>query len=74
MLAELERETRTMILYEAPHRLTKTLELLKDRLGELRKITVCRELTKRHETAFRATLSEAAAYYKANERKGNVCL
>lgn len=74
VLAELERETRTMILYEAPHRLTKTLELLRDRLGEQRKITVCRELTKRHETAFRATLSEAAAYYTANEPKGECVL
>ena len=70
VMEELERETRTTILYEAPHRLIKTLELLKDRLGEQRKITVCRELTKRHETAFRATLEEAAAYYKANEPKG----
>lgn len=74
VLEELERETRTTILYEAPHRLIKTLELLKDRLGELRKITVCRELTKRHETAFRATLEEAAAYYKANEPKGECVL
>ena len=74
VLEELERETRTTILYEAPHRLIKTLELLKDRLGERRKITVCRELTKRHETAFRATLEEAAAYYKANEPKGECVL
>ena len=74
VLEELERETRTTILYEAPHQLIKTLELLKDRLGEQRKITVCRELTKRHETAFRATLEEAAAYYKANEPKGECVL
>ena len=74
VLEELERETRTTILYEAPHRLIKTLELLKDRLGEQRKITVCRELTKRHETAFRATLEEAAAYYKANDPKGECVL
>lgn len=70
VLVELKRETRTMILYEAPHRLVKTLELLRDRLGELRKITVCRELTKRHETAFRSTLAEAVDYYTANEPKG----
>ena len=74
VLEELERETRTTILYEAPHRLIKTLELLKDRLGEQRKITVCRALTTRHETAFRATLEEAAAYYKANEPKGECVL
>ena len=74
VLEELERETRTTIPYEAPHRLIKTLELLKDRLGEQRKITVCRELTKRHETAFRATLAEATAYYKANDPKGECVL
>lgn len=74
VLVELKRETRTMILYEAPHRLVKTLELLRDRLGELRKITVCRELTKRHETAFRSTLAEAVDYYTANEPKGECVL
>ena len=62
VLEELERETRTMILYEAPHRLVKTLKLLAEHLGEMRPATVCRELTKRHETAFLTTLGEAAAY------------
>ena len=66
-------ETRTIILYEAPHRLVKTLNLLNERLGD-RQVTVCRELTKRHETAFRSTLSEAAAYYEANDPKGECVL
>ena len=74
ILEELERETRTMVLYEAPHRLVKTLELLAEHLGEKRKATVCRELTKRHESAFPTTLGEAAAYYKVNVPKGECVL
>ena len=63
VLQEIERETRTIIMYEAPHRLLKTLKMLSERLGKERRITVCRELTKRHETAFATTLEEACAYY-----------
>lgn len=73
VLEELARETRTIILYEAPHRLQKTLRLLAERLGE-RRAAVCRELTKKHETVFRATLPEAAAYYEVNEPKGECVL
>ena len=73
VLEELERETRTIILYEAPHRLQKTLQVLADRLGS-RRVAVCRELTKKHETAFRAVLPEAAEYYKVNEPKGECVL
>lgn len=73
ILKELEHETRTMILYEAPHRLVKTLKLLLEHLGN-RKITVCRELTKKHETAFAATLEEAVTYYEANTPKGECVL
>lgn len=73
ILRELETETRTMILYEAPHRLVKTLKLLLEHLGN-RKITVCRELTKRHETAFAATLEDAVAHYEANTPKGECVL
>ena len=57
VLTELETETRTIVMYEAPHRLVKTLKLLAERLGE-RRITVCRELTKKHETAFLTTIPE----------------
>lgn len=74
VLEELTKETRTIILYEAPHRLVKTLELLKECLGEERRITVCRELTKRHETAFASTLGQAADFYKENEPKGECVL
>lgn len=69
ILEELERETRTIILYEAPHRLVRTLGELVDKLGN-RKATVCRELTKKHETAFTTTLEEASAYYQEHEPKG----
>ncbi len=73
VLGELVDETRTIILYEAPHRLLKTLQELLDNLGN-RRITVCRELTKKHETAFLTTLEEAVAYYEANEPKGECVL
>lgn len=73
VLKEMENETRTMIVYEAPHRLVKTLKLFLERLGN-RKITVCRELTKRHETALAVTLEEAVAHYEANPPKGECVL
>lgn len=66
---ELKRETRTIILYEAPHRLVKTLEELSENLGD-RKIALCRELTKKHETVFRGSLLEAVSWYKDNPPKG----
>lgn len=74
VLKELEQETRTIILYEAPHRLVKTLKLLAEHLGEMRQVTVCRELTKRHETAFLTTLVEAVSFYESNEPKGECVL
>lgn len=66
---ELAEETRTIILYEAPHRLQKTLQELLETLGN-RKITLCKELTKRHENTFRTSLEEAITYYDVNEPKG----
>ena len=69
VLDELKEETRTIVLYEAPHRLVKTLKLLTDVLGD-RKVSVCRELTKKHETVFATTLPEALAYYEKNAPKG----
>lgn len=69
VLEELKTETRTMIVYEAPHRLTKTIKELLDELGD-RKVTICRELTKKHETFFNTTLEDAYSYYKENEPKG----
>lgn len=69
VLDELKEETRTIVLYEAPHRLVKTLQLLYDTIGN-RKISICRELTKKHETVFAATMEEALAYYNNHEPKG----
>ena len=73
VLKELVDETRTIILYEAPHRLLKTLSELLETLGN-RHITICRELTKKHETAFVTTLEEAISYYEVNEPKGECVL
>lgn len=69
ILEELKQETRTIILYEAPHRLVKTLEELSEKLGD-RKIALCRELTKKHETVFRGSLLEAVSWYQENPPKG----
>lgn len=69
VLEELKTETRTVILYEAPHRLVRTLEELLGALGN-RRATVCRELTKKHETVFLTSLSEAAAHYRLEEPRG----
>ena len=69
ILEELKQETRTMILYEAPHRLVRTLEELMEALGD-RNITICRELTKKYEAAFRTTFSGALAHYENEEPRG----
>lgn len=69
ILTQLESETRTIILYEAPHRLGRTLELLAGRLGEGRSISLVRELTKLHEEVWRTTLGEAAQAYGSDEKK-----
>ncbi len=69
ILEELKRETRTIIVYEAPHHLVKTLKDLYQALGN-RRITVCRELTKKHETAFRTTFEQALSAYEAEEPRG----
>ncbi|MBE5946773.1 MAG: 16S rRNA (cytidine(1402)-2'-O)-methyltransferase [Lachnospiraceae bacterium] len=69
VLEELKSETRTMIIYEAPHRLGKTLIELSSTLGN-RNTTICRELTKKHETFFKTSLEDAASYYSDNEAKG----
>ena len=73
ILLSLESETRTIILYEAPHHLVKTLEDLYEILGN-RKLTLCKELTKRYETTFSTNLQEAISYYKNQEPKGEFVL
>lgn len=69
ILEELKIETRTCVIYEAPHRLVKTLKELLEALGN-RRATICRELTKKHETFFLTTLEEAIGYYETTEPKG----
>ena len=72
-LERLKNETRTMIVYEAPHHLIRTLEELYETLGD-RKLTVCRELTKRYEEKTLTTFSEILKYYKDNEPRGEYVL
>ena len=73
ILEELKQESRTIILYEAPHRLSKTLSELYEALGD-REIALCRELTKKFETVMKTTLKEAIDYYKENEPRGEYVL
>ena len=73
ILAQLQREERTTILYEAPHHLRGTLQELYDNLGD-RKITLCRELTKKFEEALPMTLASAIEYYGGNEPRGEYVL
>ena len=74
VLEELSHETRTMIIYEAPHRLGRTLAELAEVLGGNRQIAVCKELTKRHETVYRSDIKGAVDYYNANEPRGEYVL
>ncbi len=69
-LAVLKDETRTMLFYEAPHKLKRTLEDLKDTFGPDRKVVLAREITKIHEEFLRMTLEEANAYYESENIKG----
>ena len=73
ILEELKRETRTIIIYEAPHHLVKTLKELKEALGD-RKISICRELTKRYEEVFPTTISGALERFLPEEPKGEFVL
>ena len=74
ILSELREEFRTIVVYEAPHRLLRTLEELEEVLGQTRRIAVCRELTKKHETVFLTTMEEALAHYREQEPKGECVL
>lgn len=73
ILDELKDETRTIILYEAPHHLKRTLAELYEALGD-RRITLCRELTKKFETVMPTTLSKAIAFYDEEEPRGEYVL
>ncbi|MCI5938125.1 MAG: 16S rRNA (cytidine(1402)-2'-O)-methyltransferase [Eubacterium sp.] len=74
VLERFRTTTCTTIFYEAPHRLKKTLALLAETVGGERKIAVCKELTKRHETRLGMTLAEAVDFYEENEPKGEFVL
>lgn len=74
ILAELREESRTILLYEAPHHLRQTLRELSDVLGGTRRLTLCRELTKRHEEVLRTTLTEAVERYRIEEPRGEYVL
>lgn len=73
VLEEMERETRTLIVYEAPHRLKETLKELNQALGN-RSITICRELTKKFEEHRKTTIEEAMTYYEQNDPRGEYVL
>lgn len=73
VLSELTEESRTIILYEAPHHLLRTLRELYEALGD-RRITLCRELTKKFETVLPTTLKEAVARYESEEPRGEYVL
>ena len=74
VLAQLSGEKRTVIIYEAPHRLTKTLAELSEVFGEERRLTICKELTKKHENFNRTTFREAIAFFEEQEPRGEYVL
>ena len=74
VLSELKEETRTVILYEAPHRLLRTLKELCEVFGKDRPLTICKELTKRHEEKLQMTLADSLSYYEVNEPRGEYVL
>ena len=73
VLEELKNETRTIILYEAPHHLLKTVKELLEVLGD-RELTICRELTKKHEEKIQTTFSALLSYYEEKEPRGEYVL
>ena len=73
-LGELTGERRTMIFYEAPHKLRETLADLRDTFGGGRRISLCRELTKLHEEVLRLTLDAAVAHYETQDPRGEYVL
>ena len=73
-LEELAAETRTMIFYESPYRLLKTLQQFAEVYGDTRQVSVCREISKVHEESVRGTLSEVIAHFTATEPKGEIVI
>ena len=73
-LAALQHEKRTMIFYESPYRLVKTLEQFAEHFGQERQVRVCREISKIHEESVRGTLVEVIAHFKEPEPKGEIVI
>ncbi len=73
-LMSLKDETRTMIFYESPYRLVKTLEQFSETFGADRQVSVCREISKIHEESVRGTLAEVIAHFKSHEPKGEIVI
>lgn len=73
-IEEIKYDSRTLVFYEAPHKLLSTLEDMADILGGERKISICRELTKLNESVLRLSLSEAVKHYQENEPRGEFVL
>jgi 16S rRNA (cytidine1402-2'-O)-methyltransferase len=73
-IEELSQETRTMIIYESPRRIVKTLEQLSVAFGEDRRMSACREISKVHEESVRGTIAEVLAHFKEKEPKGEFVL
>ena len=73
-LKELSEETRTMIFYESPYRVVKTLEQFAEYYGRERQVSVCREISKIHEESVRGTLAEVIAHFKEHEPKGEIVI
>ena len=73
-LKELALEKRTIVIYESPHKLLKTLNQLQSYFGEERKAAVCREISKMHEECVRGTLKELEEHYQTNTLKGEIVL
>ena len=71
-LLSLQEETRTMIFYESPYRLVKTLNQFIEYFGSERQVSVCREISKIHEESVRGTLAEVVEHFKANEPRGEI--
>ena len=74
LLAELAKEQRTMVFYESPYRLVKTLEQLAEAFGESRRCSVAREISKLHEEHRRGTLTEVATWFREHEPKGEIVI
>ena len=73
-LEQLSQDARTIVIYESPKRLERTLRQLAETMGQDRPASVSREISKLHETTHRATLGELAQYFAANQAKGEIVI